>query len=300
MSSLNTIIKSFKLDEIEKILSALSSEDALKILIAAKEGITKSTDTIKELELTQRRYYVRLNELMKAGLIEKVEECYQLTLLGKVCYDLGQAFNTTLNNRERLDLADRLRKSKSISLEETKQILQALSSKGIIGSLGFSDIIQPVKMIDNYETLVSELVDRIEKAQTSISLASCYTDTRALEALLRAFERGVKISGLSGSNKGIIERLQVLRMILNPNMIKVYAMFLDGRIKVKSSEFPFSFCIIDEKDVIIELPNPISNEFYLGFSLQNEEIGKRLLQSFDELYKEGKENIILSQIFGKK
>ena len=89
--------------EMEKILSSLANEDSLKIFYAADEGITSSTKTIKGLGLTQKRYYTRLNQLIKAGLIEKNENTYQHTMLGKICHKMGLTFIDALKNRDILD-----------------------------------------------------------------------------------------------------------------------------------------------------------------------------------------------------
>ncbi|MFB0543351.1 MAG: hypothetical protein ACETVR_01090, partial [Candidatus Bathyarchaeia archaeon] len=59
------------LSRIEEIIDALSHEDALRIFIYAKEGITNSTVAIKKLELTQKRFYTRLKQLLDAGVLEK-------------------------------------------------------------------------------------------------------------------------------------------------------------------------------------------------------------------------------------
>ena len=299
MSELNDTIESFNINEIQKILRALSNEDAIQIFLAAKKGIMKSTDTIKKLKLTQRRYYARLNELIECGLIEKRDDVYELTTLGIICYNLGEFFNTTIANRDRLDLADRLRKAKSISLDETKQILQAITNKGIVGSLGVADLIHPVKMIETYEQLVSEIVSQIDKAEKNVYLASYYFDPRGVNAILRAVERGLTLSFLSSTKRSLTEKLQVLRLILNPNIIKLYTTFFDKKIHVKLADFPFSFCVIDEKHVIIELPNPLNNSFYLGFSLENEALSRNLIETFEALSKEGKEHPIINQFKNK-
>ncbi len=277
------------------ILNALANEDAIKIFSAAKDGINTSTRTIRELGLTQKRYYTRLKELIEAGLIEKRDNIYQHTTLGALCHSLGETFNTILNQRDRLDLADRLNRTKNISLEETEQILQALSGKGIIGSLKVADLMQPVKMLDNYEALVAELVDRINKAEKSVCLASYYHDSRAVEAILRASERDVQLAFLSGGERSVMERLQVLRMMLSPKIAKIYATFLDGKIRMRQAEkLPYSFCVVDEKLVIIELTNPVTNDFYLGFSIKSETLGQRLAETFETMFRKGKENPILN------
>ncbi len=187
----------FDIAGINRILSVLANEDALKILIAAKEGISNSTNVIRELGLTQKRYYTRLKELTKTGLIEKNDEVYRLTTIGMICYNLSDVFNNALKSRSYLDLSDALRKSKSLSTSDTNQILQSLSSKGIIDSLGIDGFIHPVKMIDNYEQLVTELVNMVDKAEKNIYLASHYNDPKVMDRILNAVQRNVKFSLLS-------------------------------------------------------------------------------------------------------
>ena len=70
MSQLSDVLKSINLVELKEILAALANEDAIKIFLTARRGIEKSTKTIQELGLTQKRYYSRLKELMEAGLVE--------------------------------------------------------------------------------------------------------------------------------------------------------------------------------------------------------------------------------------
>ena len=288
--------KNHNIGEIGKILNSLANEDALKIFLAAKEGIEKSTKTIKELKLTQRRYYLRLKELIKVGVIESRDDVYQLTTLGNICYTLGTVFNTALTYRSQLNLADKLNKTGSLSPEDTKRILQTISSQNIISSLGLTDFIQPVKMLETYEALVSEIINQMNNSKNSIYLASFYTDPRVVEVILKASERGVSLSLLSSKKRKTSDKLQILRMILNPNIVKLYSTFLDGTVRIKSSEFPFSFCVLDEKQVILELPNPITNSFYIGFNFESEILAKSLMKSFEDLYEKGKAHSILNKL----
>lgn len=276
----------------------MASEDAIKIFLAAKEGITKSTETIKELKLTQRIYYARLNELIDVGLVEKIDDVYQLTTLGTICYSLGEAFNATLNNRDQLDLANRLRKAKTISVEETQQILQAISSKGIIGSLGVSDVIHPIKMVDNYEDVVSELVLGIDGTTKSIYLASSYTDSKIMEAVLRAIKRNIRFSLLSGSGgDDLSKKLQLVRMIFAPQIVKDFLDLVSREeVRIKHADIPYSFCVLDEKVAMIELPNPSSKIFYVGFIIKNELLCHKLIKTFEDLYNEGKEDPVIDYL----
>ncbi|MEM2936221.1 MAG: hypothetical protein QW231_03495, partial [Candidatus Bathyarchaeia archaeon] len=68
----DSLFKSFA--EMERVISALANQDAIKIFYAAGEGIRSSTEAIKKLGLTQKRYYTHLRNLTEAGLIQKGEE----------------------------------------------------------------------------------------------------------------------------------------------------------------------------------------------------------------------------------
>ncbi|MDQ1279183.1 MAG: hypothetical protein QG670_443 [Thermoproteota archaeon] len=281
---------SFNLDEIEVILNAISNKDALKILIKCKKGIEKPTKTIKQLGLTQRRYYARLSELIKRGLVEKKDESYYLTTLGEVVYDIGIKFNTALINRKQFDLADRLRKSKYISLEETKKIINALSSKGILGYFGESNNINPIKMVDNLEDVVQELVTKIDQAKESVYLASSYTDARVIQAVLRTIKRNVKFALISNNNN-FLKKIQLFRIIFSPQMIQDLIDITSSKeIRMKQFNIQYSFCVIDREVAMIELPNESHNIFYTGFIIENKILSEKLIETFEAFYNKGKED----------
>jgi len=52
---------------------------------------------------------------------------------------------------------------------------------------------------------------------------------------------------------------------------------------------PFSFVVLDEKRIVIELPNPITDNFYLGFTFQDPVFAKKLINTFNDLWGKGKE-----------
>ncbi len=295
MSQLSDAFKSINLVELKEILTALANEDAIKIFMTAKRGIEKSTKTIRELALTQKRYYTRLKELIEAGLIEKRDSGYRHTTTGTICYTLGKSFNSALDQRDRLDLLDRLRRSKSISQEETKQIIQAISPRNIISSLEVGELIHPVRMIEERELLVSELIIRVESAEERIYLASFDPDVRIMEALIKAVQRKIDLSLLTGKSQKLSERIQILRVILNPGIAHVVLDLLQKHeLKVKHGEIPFNFCIIDEKFALIELLNPFTNSFQVGFALESHYVCQKLIKTFNSLYQNAEEDPLVT------
>jgi DNA-binding HxlR family transcriptional regulator len=279
------------LSDMSSVLAALAREDSLKILIAAHTGITHSTQTIKELNLTQKRYYTRLRALMRVGLIERRDTGYSLTTLGKVCYSLGEGFLHAITCHDRLELADRLQQVSTLSLDESQQILAALSRNGFLGTSTLTTAIQPMKMLSEYEQLVTELVDRIDKAKQAICLASYYMDVRVIEALIRALHRGVSVLLVSDLQETMAQRLRLIKMLLMPKVAQLLLdMILQHKIRVKHHALKYSFCIIDDTYVIMELPNQLTRDFHVGFSLASRKLSHSLLQTFHELYQCGEDD----------
>jgi len=277
-------------EEMVRVFSALANQDALKIFAAARDGIGSSTKTINELELTQKRYYTRLNELIKAGLIEKNEETYQHTMLGKLCYKLGEVFDKALGQRDRLGLLDKLQRSKTLTLEETRSITQALSADGTSGLPDMADLVSPLQVIDNYERLVQELIKYLEKAEESIYFASRYIDSRVVEAVFRAVQRGVKMHGIAGEKEILSDKMQLMRMLLSDlEMAKKFIEFINTpELQFRYIDLPYSFLVIDNKYAMIEVPKPFINSFSVAFIFANETICGRLVETFNSLWKRAK------------
>jgi len=280
--------KNSQVEEIEKILSSLANRDSINIFKAARDGITSSTKTIKELKLTQKRYYTRLGQLTEAGLIEKKEDTYQQTLFGKLCFSLGEKFYDAIIHRDRLDLMDRLNKSSSISQEETKQISRALST-GSIGGFTEADLISNVRVADSYEKLVSDVIEYVDRAKEKIYFASKYFDVRVVEALLRCLQKGVEMVFLSGDPEEISNRINVLRtMITNPKLLQVFFSFMvSPDLKVRVVDLPYTFIVIDGKDAMIEVTKPYTEAFSMAFFFSDEKLSERLIETFEVLWKRG-------------
>lgn len=276
--------------DMEKILSSLANEDALKIFQEAKEGITSSTETIKKLRLTQKRYYARLKPLIQSGLIEKRESGYNLTFLGKIIYEiLYRKLEKALWNKDRIALIDKLNRTESLSKEEKQQIKSAISIKEkIVGYSGLFGGIRPVEILRSYEELVKVGIDLLENVNKRMFFAARYTDTRIAEAFLRAFERGVKISVLDGDKKTFSKRLNILRVLFtSPSVIRNFNQLLTS-VKMKYVDLPYSFAVFDGRHTVFEVTNPADGSFLYGFLFDNEEIAESFTRIFKKLYEKGK------------
>ena len=277
------------LPEMRRILSSVASEDAMWILHEAKNGIKSSTRTIRDLGLTQKRYYTRLKGLIEAGLIEKSENEYRHTMIGNACYRLGGVFSKILSNRDQFDMLTRLKNVDAFSSAEKKKITEALS---IDETLGLSNLLSPVTMIDNYEDLVHETVSLLEKAENVIYFATQYFDMRVVDVLLRKIKSNVEFNILYDFKSSSHSRLNlVMRMFLtSPKIIKFFYEWLKSKkLYARIIELPYTFIIIDDKYALIELQKPFEDTFSLAFIFENPILCSRLKENFNALWNRGSE-----------
>jgi sugar-specific transcriptional regulator TrmB len=281
------------LSKIKDILDALAHEDAIKIFNYAKDGITNSTVAIRDLGLTQKRYYTRLKLLLDAGILEKWEQGYRYTFLGEVLHQMSGSFTAVLEQKDRLELASKLRKTKSLSEEEKKNLMTLIVPTGSGGFLNLSEMINPVRMIDNYEELIKNMIELIDQTKESICLVSKYGDIRVVEALTRVLQQGIKIRAL-GPKLDISNRINMIRTLLSPKTLTVFIKAAkDLSHMVRQTNVSYSFIILDEKLAIFELPHPTKDTFYLGFIIQNMDVCRKLITIFNDMWEKAENASLL-------
>ncbi|MEM2820483.1 MAG: hypothetical protein QXF31_04845, partial [Candidatus Bathyarchaeia archaeon] len=261
------------LNRIENILSTLANQDALRIFQLAKDGIVCSTEAIKKLGLTQKRYYTRLSGLLEANLIQKDEGAYRHTVLGSAIYKIVEFLGDLVERQEQLELIDRIRQSKTLSEEEKEEIVRALAKDKIEEFINLIDGgIRPVGIIYRFEDVVEGTIKLIEKAEKEIYIASRYTENRIVEAILNNLNRIKEWHLISGDKSNLSQKFQLLRIMLShPKMVKIYyEIFRSKNVETGYVEdLPYSFIVADRRYVGIEIPKPGSNEFFVGFFFEN-------------------------------
>ncbi len=273
--------------ELEKLFSAAANIDAIKIFYAAKNGIGSSTQAIRELDLTQKKYYTHLKRLIDADLIERVDGAYRHTTLGKIGFKLAEAFQTAISQKDRLDLIDKLTKVKNITVEETEEIMQAiLKDTNIVPGERVSDILGPVRMADTWEKVVDDVIEYIQKAEESIYFATPYSDARTIEVTAETALRGIKMKFLSSNKDTISTNIHLLRTIIsNPHLVKSLLEFANSEnCQIRYIELPYTFLVIDRKYSMVEVTRPYTKSFNVAFFFHNAVLSERLIETFELLW----------------
>jgi len=279
------------LNVIVELLSSLTSPDSLKIFMKTEKGILSSTRAIKELGLTQKRYYVWLKRLIDAGSVEKKNGRYQQTLLGRVCMKLGMSLQDTLLQGERLELANTLLNSETLSAMEKKEVLRTISKNGSQGIFSITDILYSVKTIVDYDIFINEITQILNSTKKSAYLATNKMDSRISEATFNCIDRGIKFYALS-TEIGFSENLEVLKLIMHSATIELIQKIIttkDVNVRVLP-KLAYCFVVSDDERGLIELSHPLSQEFYVAFRFENAYLCKKLIDVFASLYEQAKED----------
>lgn len=276
--------------EMATIFKVLSKPDAVKILHRAETGIKNSTYAMEELDLTPKKYYTRLNELVAADLVKKVDCVYRQTALGRIIYDrFLPAMGKTCDAKDELELI--------VYLERTE--IESGVRKRIEDELGipvFEDSTN-LKLLGDYEALAIEAIDLYDSAEESVFLASNYIDVRVMEACFRSVDRGIT-NRLIVDKKSLLSKVQSLRGMVSLTFTKTIINFASSKVDlkefVKFVDLPYTFCVVDGHHNIIELSNTLNDSFIVALSIDDRGVSERLTKFFDMLWKAGETNSALN------
>ena len=278
---------------VTSLFKVLSKPDALIIFRHTVDGIKSSTSAIEELDLTQKRYYARLRELVDIGLVRKLDSGYGQTALGRMIYD---RFLPAM--RKAVDAKDELEFLVGLEIENgvRKRILEEL------GIPVFADSTN-VKLLGDYESLVVEVIDLCDSAEESIILASNYFDSRVMEATFRAAGRGTNTRIITGKD-GFSSRLQQLKMMLSPDFMKILIGLFSKEIELENFirvvDITYSFCVADSYRSVFEFYNPIKEGFIAAFMVEDRKVSDTLADLFEQFWNIGESNEALKFLMSMK
>lgn len=266
--------------ELPALLKALSNPDGHRIFLLTDEGIRNSTYAMRELKLSPKRYYARVRELVVSGLVSKRGGVYRQTALGRIIYErFLPAMGKAVDAREELELI-------ACAHLETGVKRRLLEELGIPI---FEDS-PTVKVLGDYEAFVIEAMDLYDSAEESVLIATNYFDVRVMEAFLRAVDRGATNRIIMGKNSRSSE-IQNFRTILSVTLTKELINFASSTVDLKNlvkfADVPYTFCVVDGHHSIIESSNPIDESFIVAQSLDDRDVGEKLIKFFETLWKTG-------------
>ena len=279
--------------ETSELFTVLSNVDAIRIFLYAQKGITNSTHAIKDLNLTPKRFYSRLKELIDTGIIIKEEGKYSLTPKGFVLSKIGYTLFEVLNNKERIELILNLSKSKSLTVEERVKVNNLLLENSeiskIIGPIVNGISYGKVETISTYEVLVSRLNEEVINSKKAVRIATTYFEPLTLDTAVKTIQSGVLMQCLM-SKKTMSKKITKLRMLLSPksilSMLELLKASGDINRVYREVEVPFSYAILDGERCFFEFPQIGDEDFSIAFYLIDRNVADKFQKYFDITWKE--------------
>jgi len=279
------------ISKMNEIFNSLASEDAIKIFLYARSGITNSTIAIKALGLTQKRFYTRLRLLLDTGILEKWEHGYRYTFLGNILYRMSMSFMNMLQQKDKMELADRLAKSNALSLREKGELLTVFSKTGIID---IPNILEEVKIISDSNEFVDEVLNLLRNVKESTYMLTNRFDSRIMEGTFALIDKGIRFFFLSSEEAGFSDSLQALKILFfQPKVITLLRRLVSTRdinVRLFPEDLLYSFVVTDSEYGIIELPHTFARDFYCAFKFKSTHLCRKLIETFNSLYEKGKED----------
>jgi predicted transcriptional regulator len=266
------------LEEATNILGILSKQDALKIFLTCVEGIEADTDAAERLGLTKKQYYTRLKQLVDYGLIEKRHGKYVHTTLGKTIHDktLRMLFEHVRNSKK-LMMLDILKSSGKFDVDEIYRLLQIKGEES------------KVRLYMDYDTLIADLAQRMSEAKSSVVYATRHFNEIVIGKSIELHRKGVSVRILA--DRTLVDKYMAEYGISTTSGHKEerFKMFMDpfypDKLDRRIVDVPFSFVVIDDKYVGLELINSYNpSRFYAGIYIEDEHLAMQMKSLFDALY----------------
>ncbi len=277
--------------QVRAIMSALSNGDALLLFNLAEEGIESYETIFKTHGLSKKRYYQRLHELVKLGLVFKDGSTYKHTMLGSLIFENQvKGLRQTLLNRGSIKILHELRNR--LDDEDARVSVDAISQevlKNLETSLGVSGL-KPIRLHRSWDDLVNVLRSRMEEMRNEMFIASRYVDFRTAETAVAAVSRNCKLRVIHSNRGALSEKLQIFgNIIANPQSILTYRNLTKSpNVAMRKSYVPYSFLVIDGVSVGIEIVNPSDPSlFFLGLWFESPVLAQSMKQYFEALWVNG-------------
>ncbi len=268
----------------------LSSEHSVAVLEELSRGFTVNDEVLKKLGIERRTLYYILKEFRESGLIVKKGNKYKLSILGYFVYNVENELIKWLRNKNDIKLINEY-----INNSETFKVTNALL-KSLEKIIGVSSL-EPVKVHVEYSTLVESLIEMINYSRETVKLVSRYIDTNVLKAMLEAAKRGVTIWLVTDKVYSSARAKYYLALLSNMETRAVAReLFTLKNVLVRTANVPYSFIVVDEDQVGIEVPDVFGERnFILGIQFRSPSIAEKMAAIAEKMYQNaGQDTIIYS------
>jgi predicted transcriptional regulator len=112
--------------EVSLVFRALSDDKSLTLFNTIALSPGNSDFLTRNLGLTRKQYYSKMNQLSKEGLIARKNGKYYITTMGKIIYELQNVVGIAVNNYWKLKAIDTLRIQDQLPDDQIAKLIDTL------------------------------------------------------------------------------------------------------------------------------------------------------------------------------
>lgn len=112
--------------EVSLVFRALSDDKSLTLFNTIALSPGNSDFLTRNLGLTRKQYYSKMNQLSKEGLIARKNGKYYITTMGKIIYELQNVVGIAVNNYWKLKAIDTLRIQDQLPEDQIAKLINTL------------------------------------------------------------------------------------------------------------------------------------------------------------------------------
>ena len=122
--------------EVSAIFRALGDDKSLTLFNTVALSPGNSNLLTRNLNLTRKQYYAKMEHLSKQGLVARTNGKHYLTTMGKIIYELQNVIGTAVNDYWKLKAIDSLRIQDQLPEDQVAKLIDTL-----VENQGLRDII---------------------------------------------------------------------------------------------------------------------------------------------------------------
>jgi DNA-binding transcriptional ArsR family regulator len=111
---------------VEDVMKAVSDRKSLDMFRSIAKGSIESEVLKLTKELSKKQYYLRMRQLLKAGLVKRIKGSFSLTCLGAVVYHAQLIVEKGVNNYWKLKAIDSIQSSAEIGEHERIKLIKTI------------------------------------------------------------------------------------------------------------------------------------------------------------------------------
>ena len=112
--------------EVSAIFRALSDDKSLTLFNTVALSPGNSNLLTRNLNLTKKQYYSKIEQLSKQGLVARKNGKYHLTTMGKIIYELQNVVGIAVNDYWKLKAIDSLRIQDQLPEDQVAKLVDTL------------------------------------------------------------------------------------------------------------------------------------------------------------------------------